>query len=180
MQSATVRPDLFRPQPTAAVGCDHLIERTPPDPPPHFDKERCGPYGFHPPARLTEEKRPSWGRQRTNARRSYLDAEKRPSYPSIGRPAVRQHRYAQCVGDLESTFELLGVHKIWNLVYLNSERGDRLGRESVQVERASRSLPREPGRGRHPDQPVFHRPLRTHESGRHTMAGTTSHATAGR
>ena len=87
-------------------------------------KNYAGQCGFHPPARLTEEKRTSWGRQRVNELRSYLDAEKRPYIhlldgglsDNIGMRSVLET--TALVGDLESTFELLGVKKIRKLVYL--------------------------------------------------------------
>ena len=87
-------------------------------------KNYAGQCGFEPPKRLREERRTSWGRQRANELRSYLDAEKRPYVhlldgglsDNIGMRSVLET--TALVGDLESTFKLFGVKKIRKLVYL--------------------------------------------------------------
>jgi NTE family protein len=84
----------------------------------------AGQCGFQPPVLLREEKRTSWGRQRANELRSYLDAEKRPYVhlldgglsDNIGMRAVLEN--TAFVGDIESTFKSLGAKKIRKLVYL--------------------------------------------------------------
>jgi NTE family protein len=84
----------------------------------------AGQCGFQVPARLTEERATSLGRQRASELRSYLDAEKRPYIhlldgglsDNIGMRSVLET--AALVGDLESEFKLLGVKKIRKLVYL--------------------------------------------------------------
>ncbi|MGA6829148.1 patatin-like phospholipase family protein [Nitrospira sp. NS4] len=87
-------------------------------------KNYAGQCGFEPPPRLREERRTSWGRQRANELRSYLDAEKRPYVhlldgglsDNIGMRSVLET--TALVGDLESYFKLLGAKKIRKLVYL--------------------------------------------------------------
>lgn len=82
---------------------------------------RCG---FQPPARLVEERPTAWGRQRANELRSYLDAKKRPYIhlldgglsDNVGMRSVLET--TALVGDLESTFQMLGAKKIAKLVYL--------------------------------------------------------------
>jgi NTE family protein len=87
-------------------------------------KNYAGQCGFEPPARLTEEKKTTWGRQRASELRSYLDADKRPYIhlldgglsDNVGMRSVLET--TALVGDLESYFQLLGVKKIRKLVYL--------------------------------------------------------------
>lgn len=84
----------------------------------------AGTCGFQPPARLVEERPTAWGRQRANELRSYLDAKKRPYIhlldgglsDNIGMRSVLET--TALVGNLESTFHLLGAKKIKKLVYL--------------------------------------------------------------
>lgn len=87
-------------------------------------KNYAGQCDFHPPTRLTEIKTTSWGRQRAHELRSYLDAKKRPYVhlldgglsDNIGMRSVLET--TALVGDLEATFQLLGVTKVRKLVYL--------------------------------------------------------------
>lgn len=87
-------------------------------------KNYAGQCGFEPPARLTEARKTTWGRQRANELRSYLDADKRPYIhlldgglsDNIGMRSVLET--TALVGDLESHFHLLGVKQIRKLVYL--------------------------------------------------------------
>ncbi len=84
----------------------------------------AGQCGFQPPARLVEERPTAWGRQRARELRSYLDAKQRPYIhlldgglsDNIGMRSVLET--TALVGDLESTFHLLGVKRIRKLVYL--------------------------------------------------------------
>ncbi len=84
----------------------------------------AGQCGYLPPAVMQEEKTTTWGRQRANELRSYLDAEKRPYIhlldgglsDNIGMRAVLEN--TAFVGDLESTFRSLGAKRIRKLVYL--------------------------------------------------------------
>ncbi len=84
----------------------------------------AGTCGFQPPARLVEERPTAWGRQRANELRSYLDAKKRPYIhlldgglsDNIGMRSVLET--TALVGNLESTFHLLGAKKVKKLVYL--------------------------------------------------------------
>jgi NTE family protein len=84
----------------------------------------AGTCGFQPPARLVEERPTAWGRQRANELRSYLDAKKRPYIhlldgglsDNVGMRSVLET--TALVGDLESTFQMLGAKKITKLVYL--------------------------------------------------------------
>lgn len=84
----------------------------------------AGQCGYIPPLVLQEEKATTWGRQRANELRSYLDHKNRPYVhlldgglsDNIGmRAAMENTAY---VGDLESTFHSLGAKKIRKLVYL--------------------------------------------------------------
>ena len=87
-------------------------------------KNYAGSCGFNPPVYLTTEKRTAWSRKRRNELRSYLDAKKRPYIhlldsglaDNIGMRSVLE--LSALVGDLESSFEVLGVKKIRKLVYL--------------------------------------------------------------
>ncbi len=87
-------------------------------------KNYAGQCGFQPPPRLREERKTSWGRQRANELRSYLDAEKRPYVhlldgglsDNLGMRAVLEN--TALVGNLESTFKQLGAKRIRKLVYL--------------------------------------------------------------
>jgi len=87
-------------------------------------KNYAGQCGFRPPARLEEKQPTSWGRQRAHELRSYLDAEKRPYIhlldgglsDNIGMRSILET--TALVGDLESTFQLLGVKKVRKLVFL--------------------------------------------------------------
>jgi len=87
-------------------------------------KNYAGQCGFNPPVYLTTEKRTAWSRKRRNELRSYLDAKKRPYIhlldgglaDNIGMRSVLE--LSALVGDLESSFEVLGVKKIKKLVYL--------------------------------------------------------------
>jgi len=87
-------------------------------------KNYAGQCGFNPPVYLTTEKRTAWSRKRRNELRSYLDAKKRPYIhlldgglaDNIGMRSVLE--LSALVGDLESSFEVLGVKKIRKLVYL--------------------------------------------------------------
>jgi NTE family protein len=87
-------------------------------------KNYAGSCGFNPPIYLTTEKRTAWSRKRRNELRSYLDAKKRPYIhlldgglaDNIGMRSVLE--LSALVGDLESSFEVLGVKKIRKLVYL--------------------------------------------------------------
>jgi NTE family protein len=73
---------------------------------------------------MQEEKATTWGRQRANELRSYLDPKKRPYVhlldgglsDNIGMRAVLEN--TAYVGGLESTFQSLGAKKIRKLVYL--------------------------------------------------------------
>lgn len=84
----------------------------------------AGQCGYIPPLVLQEEKATTWGRQRANELRSYLDPKKRPYIhlldgglsDNIGMRAVLEN--TAYVGDLESTFQSLGAKKIRKLVYL--------------------------------------------------------------
>jgi NTE family protein len=84
----------------------------------------AGQCGFQPPARLVEERPTAWGRQRANELRSYLDAKKRPYIhlldgglsDNVGMRSVLET--TALVGDLESTFQMLGAKNIRKLVYL--------------------------------------------------------------
>lgn len=84
----------------------------------------AGTCGFQPPARLVEERPTAWGRQRANELRSYLDAKKRPYIhlldgglsDNVGMRSVLET--TALVGDLESTFQMLGAKHIRKLVYL--------------------------------------------------------------
>ncbi len=84
----------------------------------------AGTCGFQPPARLVEERPTAWGRQRANELRSYLDAKKRPYVhlldgglsDNVGMRSVLET--TALVGDLESTFQMLGAKNIRKLVYL--------------------------------------------------------------
>jgi NTE family protein len=84
----------------------------------------AGTCGFQPPARLVEERPTAWGRQRANELRSYLDAKKRPYIhlldgglsDNVGMRSVLET--TALVGDLESTFQMLGTKNIRRLVYL--------------------------------------------------------------
>jgi NTE family protein len=84
----------------------------------------AGQCGFEPPATLTEERKTTWGRQRANELRSYLDTDQRPYVhlldgglsDNIGMRAVLEN--TAFFGDLESTFQSLGAKKIRKLVYL--------------------------------------------------------------
>ncbi len=84
----------------------------------------AGQCGFQPPARLVEQRPTAWGRQRANELRSYLDAKKRPYVhlldgglsDNVGMRSVLET--TALVGDLESTFHLLGAKNIRKLVYL--------------------------------------------------------------
>lgn len=84
----------------------------------------AGQCGFQPPARLVEQWPTAWGRQRANELRSYLDAKKRPYVhlldgglsDNVGMRSVLET--TALVGDLESTFHLLGAKNIRKLVYL--------------------------------------------------------------
>jgi NTE family protein len=87
-------------------------------------KNYAGNCGFRQSERLLTRWNTSWGRQRANEFRSYLDAEKRPYVhlldgglsDNIGMRAVLEN--TAYVGDLESTFKSLGAKKIRKLVYL--------------------------------------------------------------
>ncbi|MDF0644953.1 MAG: patatin-like phospholipase family protein [Nitrospira sp.] len=87
-------------------------------------KNYAGQCGFQVPPRFVKERATSWGRQRANELRSYLDAKKRPYVhlldgglsDNIGMRSVLET--AALVGDLESYFKLLGVNNIRKLVYL--------------------------------------------------------------
>src|SRR5215472_2689755 len=87
-------------------------------------KNYAGQCGFEPPAYLTAENRTLWSRKRKNELRSYLDAEKRPYIhlldgglaDNLGMRSVLE--LSALVGNLESSFEVLGVKKIRKLVYL--------------------------------------------------------------
>lgn len=87
-------------------------------------KNYAGECGFQPPARLVEERPTAWGRQRARELRSYLDAKKRPYIhlldgglsDNIGMRTVLET--TTLVGDLESTFQMLGAKNIRKLVYL--------------------------------------------------------------
>jgi NTE family protein len=87
-------------------------------------KNYSGQCEFQPPPRFTMVSRTSWGRQRQNELRSYLDVKKRPYVhlldgglsDNIGMRSMLET--AALVGDLESFFKLLGVKKIKKLVYL--------------------------------------------------------------
>jgi NTE family protein len=87
-------------------------------------KNYAGQCGFDSPAYLTEKKRTSWGRTRQNELRSYLDAEKRPYIhlldgglaDNIGMRSVLE--LSALVGDLESSFKMLGVKTVRKLVFL--------------------------------------------------------------
>ena len=84
----------------------------------------AGQCGFQPPARLMDERPTAWGRQRAKELRSYLDAKKRPYIhlldgglsDNVGMRSVLET--TALVGDLESTFQLLGAKHIKRLVYL--------------------------------------------------------------
>jgi NTE family protein len=84
----------------------------------------AGHCGYVAPAVLQEEKATTWGRQRANELRSYLDPKKRPYIhlldgglsDNIGMRAVLEN--TAYVGDLESTFQSLGAKQIRKLVYL--------------------------------------------------------------
>ena len=84
----------------------------------------AGKCGFIPTALLQEEKATSWGRQRANELRSYLNPKKRPYVhlldgglsDNIGMRAVLEN--TAFVGDLNATFQSLGAKKIRKLVYL--------------------------------------------------------------
>lgn len=84
----------------------------------------AGQCGYLPPAVMQEQKTTTWGRQRANELRSYLDPKKRPYIhlldgglsDNIGMRAVLEN--TAYVGDLESTFQSLGAKKIRKLVYL--------------------------------------------------------------
>lgn len=87
-------------------------------------KNYAGSCGFNPPVYLTTQKQTAWSRKRRNELRSYLDAKKRPYIhlldgglaDNIGMRSVLE--FSALVGDLESSFEVLGVKKIKKLVYL--------------------------------------------------------------
>ena len=87
-------------------------------------KNYAGQCGFQPPPALRRERLTSWGIQRANELRSYLDPEQRPYIhlldgglsDNIGMRSVLEA--TALVGDLESTFELLGVKRVRKLVYL--------------------------------------------------------------
>src|SRR5215510_6865062 len=87
-------------------------------------KNYAGQCGFDPPEYLMTEKRTAWSRKRRNELQSYLDAEKRPYIhlldgglaDNIGMRSVLE--LSALVGNLESSFEVLGVKKIRKLVYL--------------------------------------------------------------
>ena len=87
-------------------------------------KNYAGNCGFRPSERLLTKRNTSWGRQRANEYRSYLDVEKRPYVhlldgglsDNIGMRAVLEN--TAYVGDLESTFKSLGAKQIRKLVYL--------------------------------------------------------------
>jgi NTE family protein len=84
----------------------------------------AGQCGFQLPARLVEDRPTAWGRQRANELRSYLDAKKRPYIhlldgglsDNVGMCSILET--TALVGDLESTFQMLGAKKITKLVYL--------------------------------------------------------------
>jgi len=84
----------------------------------------AGKCGFIPMAVLQEEKATSWGRQRANELRSYLDPKKRPYIhlldgglsDNIGMRAVLEN--TAFIGDLNATFLSLGAKKIRKLVYV--------------------------------------------------------------
>jgi NTE family protein len=87
-------------------------------------KNYAGQCGFEPPAKLTEERKTAWGRERANELRSYLDADQRPYIhlldgglsDNVGMRSVLET--TALVGDLESYFDLLGVKKVRKLIYL--------------------------------------------------------------
>jgi NTE family protein len=87
-------------------------------------KNYAGQCGFDPPGYITSEKPNSWSRKRRNELQSYLDAEKRPYIhlldgglaDNIGMRSVLE--LSALVGNLESSFDVLGVKKIRKLVYL--------------------------------------------------------------
>jgi NTE family protein len=87
-------------------------------------KNYAGTCGFQPPARLLEERPTAWGRQRAKELRSYLDVKTRPYIhlldgglsDNIGMRSVLET--TAIVGDLESTFQMLGAKNIRKLVYL--------------------------------------------------------------
>lgn len=84
----------------------------------------AGQCGYVPPLVLQEKKATSWGRQRANELRSYLNPKKRPSIhlldgglsDNIGMREVLEN--TAYVGDLNATFLSLGAKKIRKLVYL--------------------------------------------------------------
>lgn len=84
----------------------------------------AGTCGFQPPVRLLENRPTAWGQQRAKELRSYLDAKQRPAIhlldgalsDNIGMRTVLET--TALVGNLESTFELLGAKGIRKLVYL--------------------------------------------------------------
>ncbi|MDP1949475.1 MAG: patatin-like phospholipase family protein [Nitrospirota bacterium] len=84
----------------------------------------AGQCGYIPPVVLQKETSTSWGRQRANELRSYLDPKKRPYVhlldgglsDNIGMREVLEN--TAYVGDLESTLQSLGAKKIRKLVYL--------------------------------------------------------------
>ncbi|HJT20273.1 MAG TPA: patatin-like phospholipase family protein [Nitrospira sp.] len=87
-------------------------------------KNYAGQCGFEPPLYMTVDKRTTWSRRRSSELRSYLDAKKRPYIhlldgglaDNIGMRSVLE--LSALVGNLESSFEVLGVKKIRKLVYL--------------------------------------------------------------
>ena len=87
-------------------------------------KNYAGTCGFRQSERLLTKRNTSWGRQRANEFRSYLDAEKRPYVhlldgglsDNMGMRAVLEN--TAYFGDLESTFQSLGAKKIRKLVYV--------------------------------------------------------------
>lgn len=87
-------------------------------------KNYAGQCGYQPPPWLKEARQTSWGQQRANELRSYLDAEKRPYVhlldgalaDNVGMRSMLET--VALVGDLESTLRMLGVKKVRKLVYL--------------------------------------------------------------
>jgi NTE family protein len=87
-------------------------------------KNYAGTCGFRQSERLLTKRNTSWGRQRANEFRSYLDAKKRPYVhlldgglsDNIGMRAVLEN--TAYFGDLESTLQSLGAKKIRKLVYV--------------------------------------------------------------